>query len=83
MNKILFFLLIKISLNMLVFPFKQVNKGKNKDITIDKKEYNGTNYAIDNFETEVITEMKMGDPYQTVKVLLSGDSCAFKIGKSK
>ena len=68
---------------MLVFPFKQVNKGKNKDITIDKKEYNGTNYAIDNFETEVITEMKMGDPYQTVKVLLSGDSCAFKIGKSK
>jgi hypothetical protein len=68
---------------MMVFPFKQVNKGKNKDITIDKKEYNGTNYAIDNFETEVITEMKIGTPYQTVKVLLSGDICAFKIGKSK
>jgi len=29
------------------------------------------------------TEVKVGNPYQKVKVLLSGEACAFKIGKSK
>ena len=83
MYKILCFLLIKLVLNMMVFPFKQVYEGKNKGITIDDKEYNGTNYAIDYYNSKLYIEMNLGNPFQTVKVLLSGEECGFKIGKSK
>ena len=83
MYKILCFLLIKLALNMMVFPFKQVYEGKNKGITMDDEKYNGTNYAIDFFNSQLFIEMNLGNPIQTVKVLLSGESCAFKIGKSK
>ena len=85
MYKIIFFILIKLTLaqKMIVFPFKHVNEGKNKGITINDKEYNGTNYAIDYFSSQLYIEMDLGNPPQTVKVLLSGEDCGFKIGKSK
>ena len=83
MFKIICFLLIKLVINMMVYPFKQVYEGKNKGITIDDKEYNGTNYAIDYYNSKLYIEMNLGNPYQTVKVLLSGEECGFKIGKSK
>ena len=80
---ILIFLLIKLMLNMMVFPFKQAFVNKNGNITIDSKEYNGSNFAKDYFNMKLYTEVKIGNPYQKVKVLLSGEACAFKIGKSK
>ena len=87
MYKIICFILVKLTINMpvdmIVFPFKQVYEGKNKGITMNDKEYNGTNYAIDFFKSQLYIEMDLGNPPQTVKVLLSGDRCAFKIGKSQ
>ena len=82
-NKIFIFLLFKYSLNMMIFPFKQAPENKNGDITIDSPKYNGTHFAIDNFNTKLYTEIKIGNPYQKVKVLLAAEECAFKIGKSK
>ena len=83
MYKIICFILIKLSINMMVFPFKHVYEWKSQGLTINDKEYNGTNYAIDFFTSQLYIEMDLGNLPQTVKVLLSGDSCAFKIGKSK
>ena len=79
---IFIFLLLKFSLNIIVFPFKTAFEHKNGYITEDSKEYNGTHFAIDNFNTKIFTEIKIGNPYQKVKVLLSAGECAFKIGKS-
>jgi hypothetical protein len=67
----------------MVFPFKQALEHKNGDLTPDKEAYNGTNYAIDYFDTKLYTQIKIGNPYQEVKVLLAGALCAFKIGQSK
>ena len=87
MFKIIYIILVKLTIyvagDMMVFPFKHVYEGKNKGITMNDKEYNGTNYAIDYFSSQLYIEMNLGTPSQTVKVLLSGESCAFKIGKSK
>ena len=82
-NKIFIFLLFKYSLNMMIFPFKQAPEHKNGDITIDSPKYNSMHFAIDNFNTKLYTEIKIGNPYQKVKVLLEAEECAFKIGKSK
>ena len=66
----------------MVFPFKQALENKNGAITIDTKEYNGTHFAKDYYSTKLYTEIKIGNPIQKVKVLLAGELCAFKIGKS-
>ena len=77
------FLLFNFTINIMVFPFKQALEHKNGDLTPDKEAYNGTNFAIDYFDTKLYTQIKIGNPYQEVKVLLAGELCAFKIGKSK
>ena len=82
-NKFIIFLLFHVSLNMMVFPFNQVIVNKNGFLTKDSPEYNGTHFATDYFKTKLYTQMKIGNPYQLVKVLLSSETCAFKIGKSK
>ena len=68
---------------MMIFPFKQAHEHKNGAITTDSKEYNGIHFAIDNFNTKIYTEIKIGNPPQKVKVLLAAEECSFKIGKSK
>ena len=83
LNKFIIFLLFHVSLNMMIFPFNRVTLNKNGFITKDSPEYNGTHFAIDNFNTKLYTQMKIGNPFQKVKVLLSSETCAFKIGKSK
>ena len=77
-----FFLLFQFTLNMMVFPFKPAFTKRNGDITMDNPEYNGTHYAIDYFKNQLYTEIKIGNPYQKLKILLSAETCAFKIGKS-
>ena len=79
---IFIFILFKFSLNLMIFPFKQAFEHKNGAITMDSKEYNGAHYAIDYFNTKLYTEIKMGYPIQKIKILLAGELCAFKIGKS-
>ena len=80
---IFIFILFEFSINVMVFPFKRILEHKNGDMTIDKKEYNGTHYATDYYKTKVYTEIKIGEPIQKVKILLEGRSCAFKIGRSR
>ena len=82
-NNFIILILFHVSLNMIVFPFNQVLLNKNGLLTKDSPEYNGTHFATDYFKTKLYTQMKIGNPYQTVKVLLSSETCAFKIGKSK
>jgi len=77
-KKILIFLAFKLTINMMIFPFKQAFGNKNGDIIIDSKEYNGTNFAKDYFNTKLYTEVKIGNPFQKVKVLLSGKICDLK-----
>ena len=67
---------------MMIFPFKTAFENKNGNITIDNEIYNGTHFAIDNYKTQLYTEIKIGNPYQKVKFLLSAGACAIKIGKS-
>ena len=52
-NIIFIFLLFKYSLNMMIFPFKQATENKNGDIAMDSPKYNGTNFAIDKFNTKL------------------------------
>ena len=82
-NKFIILILFRFSLNMIVFPFNQVLINKNGLLTKDSPEYNGTHFATDYFKTKLYTQMKIGNPYQKVKVLLSSETCAIKIGKSK
>lgn len=83
-NNILTFFLIlfQVAQNMMVFPFKQTFEKRNGDITMDNPIYNSTHYAKDYFKTQLYTEIKIGNPYQNLKILLSAETCAFKIGKS-
>jgi len=83
LNKIIILLLFQLSFNMMVFPFKLAKEHKNGLITEDSKEYNGSHFGADYFNTKIYFEMKIGDPIQPVKILLTSDTCAFKIGKSK
>ena len=82
-NKFIILILFRFSLNMIVFPFNQVLINKNGLLKKDSPEYNGTHFATDYFKTKLYTQIKIGNPYQKVKVLLSSETCAIKIGKSK
>ena len=63
---------------MIVFPFKTVLNNINSD-NID---YNSTNYANDYFSQPAYITLKIGNPSQEVKFLLTYDDCGFKIGKT-
>ena len=46
---------------MMIFPFKTAFENKNGNITIDNEIYNGTHFAIDNYKTQLYTEIKIGN----------------------
>ena len=64
---------------MIIFPFKTVLNNINSD-NID---YNSTNYANDYFSQPAYITLKIGNPSQEVKFLLTYNDCGFKIGKTK
>ena len=69
---------------MVVFPFKTAYVNRNGGITKDSKEYNSTHFGFDNFEMPLYTEIKIGEPPQIVKTILTSETCgSFKIGISK
>ena len=77
----LFVFLIKNSFDMLVFPFKTAIYNKNPEINQNSIDYNITNYVEDNHYQPAYAIIKMGNPPQEIKVLLSYNDCGFKVGK--
>ena len=83
-RKIIFCLiLLNYSLNMIVFPFKTAYVNKNGNIDQNNKEYNATHFMNDYFERLIYTEIKLGEPSQDIKVILTDQDCGFKIGQAK
>lgn len=82
MRFIYFIILIKISFNLIVLPFKEAYVNKNGNINKENEEYNSTHFLNDYFDVKLYSTIKIGDPPQEVKVLLTSKACAFKIGKS-
>ena len=78
---ILSILFINNSFGMIIFPFKTAiyNKG---ELNQNNIEYNTTHYVIDNSFQPAFISLKLGNPPQELKVLLSYNDCGFKIGKS-
>ena len=85
MSKILIFLFFfKFVIPMVVFPFKTAYINKNGQITKDSPEYNVTHFGNDNFDMKLYIDLKIGNPFQKVKIILSSELCgSLKIGKSK
>ena len=73
---------LNLSSSMLVLPFKTAYINKNGNIDKNSKEYNSTHFMNDYFETLLYTSIKIGNPPQEVKVLLTYQDCGFKIGKA-
>ena len=81
----LFFLLIwlDLSLSMIVLPFKTVYVNKNGQIDKNSKEYNSTHFMNDYFNASLYTTIKIGNPSQEMKVMLTYQDCGFIIGQDK
>ena len=77
----IFVFLIQDSFNMLVFPFKTAIYNINPEINQNSTEYNATNYIKDNYYQPAYATIKIGNPPQDIKVLLSYNDCGFKVGK--
>ena len=73
-----FIFLITYNYSMIIFPFKTALN----TIDSDDIEYNTTDYANDYYSQPAYTKIKIGNPSQEIKVLLSYNDCGFKIGKS-
>ena len=83
-RKIIFCLiLLNYSLNMIVFPFKTAYVNKNGNIDQNNEEYNATHFMNDYFERLIYTEIKLGEPPQDIKVILTDQDCGFKIGQAR
>ena len=73
--------IIQNSFGMIIFPFKTVNYNKNDEINQDSIEYNATHYINDSFYQPSYITLKIGNPPQDLKALLSYKECSFQIGK--
>ena len=83
LREIIITLFIQLSINMIVFPFKTTYVNKNGNINKDSKEYNSTHFGRDNFDMPLFTEIKLGNPSQSLKIILSSEICgSLKIGQS-
>lgn len=67
---------------MIVFPFKTAYVNKNGQINQNSLEYNSTHFMNDYYERLLYINMKIGNPPQEIKVFLTYQECAFKIGKA-
>ena len=75
-------ILCNIAFSMIVFPFKPAYEKKNGNIEKESEEFNSTHFLNDYFNRELYISIKIGNPPQEVKVLLSSKVCGFKIGKT-
>ena len=81
-NIISLIILFNIEFSMIVFPFKPAYENKNGNINKESDEYNSTHFLNDYFNRVLYIIIKIGNPSQEVKVLLSSKVCGFKIGKT-
>ena len=72
---------IHFCINMIVFPFKTIKNNIN-EIDQTSEEYNTTHFVKDYWSLPSYSIIKIGEPPQEVKVLLTYNDCGFKIGKS-
>ena len=85
MHIIKIFLLILIfhySFEMIIFPFRTAIYNSDEAITQKDKEYNISNYILDNYYQPNYISIKIGNPPQEIKVLLTFNDCGFKVGKA-
>lgn len=74
--------LIQNCFGMIIFPFKTVIFNNNDEVNQDNIEYNTTHYVNDSFYQPSYITLKIGNPPQDLKALLSYKECGFQIGKS-
>jgi len=74
--------LFKISLSVIVYPFKTAYMNKNGEIDKDSKEYNATHFLNDYYNRLLYIKLEIGNPPQEIKAILTYDDCGFKIGKA-
>ena len=78
----IFFILKSISC-YLVFPFKTISENLFPNINTNSKEYNSTHFLKENFQKLIYTTIKVGNPAQEIKSIITYNDCNFKIGKAK
>ena len=78
---ILSILFIQNSFGMIVFPFKTATYNAG-ELNQNDIEYNTTDFVNDNNFQPLYIILKIGNPPQELKTLLSYKDCGFKIGKS-
>ena len=79
---IVFIFLIQVSLSMIIFPFETTFYNKNESINQNTTEYDTTSFVDDYYYQPAYTTIKIGNPPQNIKFLLSYNDCGFKIGKN-
>ena len=75
-------IVVNIYIGMIVYPFKTAYVNKNGEINQDSKEYNYVHFMNDYYDRLLYITMKIGNPSQEIKVLLTYQDCGFKIGKA-
>lgn len=74
-------LIVLIQNSMIIFPFKTTLYFKNKEIDQNNIKYDTDSFINDNYFQPLYTTIKIGNPPQNIKFLLSYNDCGFKIGK--
>ena len=80
---LLFFSLLKISLNFssIIFPFKTISiKG---NISSNDVNYNISHFVNEHYSLPSYITIKIGSSLQEIKFLVTNDDCGFKIGKAR
>jgi hypothetical protein len=80
---LLFFSLLKISLNFssIIFPFKTISiKG---NISSNDVNYNISHFVNEHYSLPAYITIKIGSSLQEIKFLVTNDDCGFKIGKAR
>lgn len=83
MKIIIYIIWFNLSLSMVVLPFKTSYVNRNGNIDQNSKEYNSTHFMNDYFIRLLYTTIKMGNPEQEIKVLITYEDCGYKIGLAK
>ena len=81
-KKFLFLLMFHYSFNMIIFPFRTAIYNSDETINQNDKEYNITHYISDNYYQPTYISLKIGNPPQEIKFILTFNDCGFKIGKA-
>ena len=68
--------------SMIIFPFETALYNKNAFINQNTIEYNTSSFVDDYYYQPAYATIKIGNPPQIIKFLLSYNDCGFKVGKN-